>query len=437
MNPSLKRPLVLALVLVAFGRNARADTAAAAPPQDEAGIAKMMKVTWSQEVLPAGARAETLRELLERGQEILINDHPPASPWLSAAGILVDAPAEVVFKVFSDFAKFPEFMPMTEQAVPTVVGPNLVDVVFTVNIKFTFLSYRITYSCYHYNRPDLFRTDWCHHTGEFRVNSGFYQALPVDNGRRAMLFYSVYSVPTSSFARSIYAREPMLEMMTNVSAATVVVRKLKERAEEVYRQSPGYAPLPAHPPAKPIQDILLNDPQTLKLLAQQGKVLVLEDGPTVYVTAGTVVPAPAEKAFDLVARFEDAPRYIPGVRRVEFRGQGPSGPRYFWTVEMNLVFLTYKYQYTLEYQMHRPREMDWMIPGPAGAVPGFWRFIPLEDGQSCLIFNGSTADIRAMGWLPRYILKVQPSLEYALIGSQGAIAINATKDYIQKPALGR
>jgi ribosome-associated toxin RatA of RatAB toxin-antitoxin module len=425
---------ILAVILAALGIQARAGEAPAPRdqlPQDEAGIAKMMKVTWSQEVLPVGAKAETLRELLQRGEVILINDHPPASPWLSAAGILVDAPPEVVFGVFTDFAKFPEYVPMCEKAAPTLLAPNWVDVEFTVSIKLAIVSYDITYSCYHYNRSALFRTDWCKHAGEFSVNSGFYQALPADGGRRTMLFYSVYSVPNSSFVRSIYAREPTLEMMTSVSTATMMVRALKKRAEEVYRQSPGYVPLPPRPAAPPIQEILLGDPQTLKLLAEQGKILVLEDGPTVYVTAGTVVKAPPDKAFDLVARFEDAPRYIPGVRRVEPRGQGAKGPRYFWSVEMNLAFLTYRYEYTLDYELDRPDQIRWMIPREAGDAPGFWRFIPLEGGRSCLIFNGATADVRAMGWIPRYALKVEPTLEHALIGSQGAIAINASKDHIQ------
>jgi ribosome-associated toxin RatA of RatAB toxin-antitoxin module len=401
-------------------------------PKDEAGIARMMKISWTQEVLPPGGRPEVLHALLERGQVVLINDHHPVVPWMSAVGILIDAPPSVVFEVFSDFAKFPEYLPMTEKTVVTPLAPNLVDVQFTVNVKMAFLSYSITYSCYHYNRPAIYRTDWCLSAGEFKNNSGFYQAIPVDDGKRAMLWYSVHSEPDSSFVRSLYNREPTLELMTNVSAATMVVRALKKRAEDVYQHSPGYQALPKRGPGRPIQQTLLSDPQTLKLLAERGKILVLEDGPTVYVTAGTMVNATPEQAFDIVSRFVDAPIYIPGVRKVEEQGQGEKGPKYYWYVEMNLAFLTYKYEYNLEYQMNRPRQITWMIPRAAGDTPGFWQFVPLDQGQHCLIFNGATADIRAMGFIPRYALKVEPTLEHALIASQGTIAINATKDYIQQ-----
>jgi ribosome-associated toxin RatA of RatAB toxin-antitoxin module len=338
----------------------------------------------------------------------------------------------VVYQVFSDFAKFPEYVPMTQEAKPEIVGPNLVDVKFTVNVKMAFFSYSIIYSCYHYNRPAIYRSDWCLSGGEFKNNSGFYQAIPVDEGRRSMLWYSTHSEPNSSFLRSLYTREPTLELMTNVSAATMLARALKQRAEEVYRQSPGYQPLPKRGAPRPIQEVLLDDPQTLKLLAERGKILVLEDGPTVYATAGTVVNAPPEQAFDVVARFEDAPQYIPGVRKVESRGQGAKGPKFFWAVEMNLAFLTYKYEYELEYELDRPRRINWMIPRTAGDAPGFWQFVPLDQGRHCLIFNGSTADIRAMGLIPRYALKTEPTLEHALIASQGTIGISATKDYIQQ-----
>ena len=435
MKRNARRGLVLLALVFSLPRSGPAGTPAPRDqlPKDEAGIAKLMNVTWPQEILPPGARPEVLRALLERGQVILINDHPPVVPWMSAAGILVDAPPEVVYRVFTDFPGFTQFMPMTEQAVPTPVGENIVDVEFTVNVKLAIVSYAITYGCYHYNRPALYRTDWCMSHGEFEVNSGFYQALPADGGKRSMLFYSVYSLPRSSFLKGLYTREPTLEMMTNVSTAVMVTRALKARAEEIYRKSPGHQALPPRAKARPIQETLLEDPKTLTLLAERGKILVLEDGPTVYATAGTVIAAPVEKAFDRVARFEDAPSYIPGVRQVEARGRGAKGPLYFWAVEMNLAFLTYKYDYTLEYELDRPRQIAWQIPRSAGPAPGFWRFIPLDGGRA-LIFNGSTADIAAMGFLPRYALKVEPTLEHALIGSQAAIAINSAKDHIEKPA---
>jgi ribosome-associated toxin RatA of RatAB toxin-antitoxin module len=160
--------------------------------------------------------------------------------------------------------------------------------------------------------------------------------------------------------------------------------------------------------------------------------LILEDGPTVYVTAGTIVQAQSDKAFEVVSRFEDCPSYIPGVRRVEKVGEGKNGPIYDWKVSMNLVFLEYKSDYTLNYNFEPPRQITWDIPEAEDQEEkGFWRFIPIEDGEACLIFNGSTADIREMGWLPRYALKLEPTLEYALLGSQGTLTINTTKERIQ------
>lgn len=272
-------------------------------PKDEAGIAKMMKISWAQEVLPAGGNPELLHALLERGQVVLINDHHPVVPWMSSIGILVDAPPEIVFQVFNDFAHFHEFMPMTEKTVVTPLAPNLVDVQFRVTVKMTFFSYSLPYSCYHFSRPGIYRSDFCLSGGEFRNCSGFYQAIPVDGGKRCMFWYSIHSEPNSSLVRGMYNREPILELMTSLSGGVMVARAIKQRAEAAYQHSPGYQALAKRGPGRPIQQTLLSDPQTLKLLAERGKILVLEDGPTVYVTAGTMVNATPEFTISITFAF--------------------------------------------------------------------------------------------------------------------------------------
>jgi ribosome-associated toxin RatA of RatAB toxin-antitoxin module len=427
MKMSIKFIVMMMLLGLAY---AQAEDVSIAPPQGMAEVKEMMKVTWDQHILPPGADPEVLKALLEVGEVIIMNDNPPVVPWMSAAGVLVDAPAEVVFSVVTDFERYPDFVPMTASTKVKEISPNLEEVDFNLRIQVAFIGYTYEYGVYHYHRPPL-RTDWSLSHGEFDICAGFWELIPVEDGLRTMTFYSTYAEPRSGFVKAIYKREPSLEMLTNVSTATVVVRAAKEKAEEIYSGSPNYVAPPSPGPKQAIDKVLLRDPRTLKLLTEKGKLLILEDGPPVYVTAGTLVSAPAEKAFEIVSHFEDCPSYIPGVRKVEKRGQGKAGPIYDWEVSMDLVFLEYKSEYTFDYNFDRPSQITWMMPlKTGGEVQGFWRFIPIEGGSSCLVFNGSTADIREMGWLPRYALKVEPTLEYALLGSQGTLTINSVKERI-------
>ncbi len=427
MKTSIK--LIMVLMLMSFA-SAQAEDVSIPPPQDMTEVKDMMRITWDQHILPPGADPEVLKALLQVGEVIIMNDNPPVVRWMSAAGVLVDAPPETVFSVVTDFEHYPDFVPMTSSASVKELSPNLEKVNFNLRIQVAFIGYTYKYGIYHYHRPPL-RTDWSLSYGEFDICVGFWELIPVDDGLRTMAFYSVYSEPSSGFVKAIYKREPSLEMLTNVSTATMVVRAAKEKAEKTYSSSPSYVAPPEAGPKQAIDKVLLRDPRTLKLLTEKGKLLILEDGPTVYVTAGTLVSAPAERAFEIVSRFGDCPSYIPGVRKVEKRGQGKAGPIYDWEVSMDMVFLEYQSEYTLDYNFDRPSQITWIMPRKTGGnIQGFWRFIPVEGGSSCLIFNGSTADIRDMGWLPRYALKVEPTLEYALLGSQGTLTINSTKERI-------
>lgn len=99
---------------------------------------------------------------------------------------------------------------------------------------------------------------------------------------------------------------------------------------------------------------------------------------------------------------------------------------------MDLVFIDYNHKYDLEYLENFPQGMTFMIDRPCcGPAQGFWQFIPIEQGKKSLIFNGSTVDVRSMGVIVRTALKLEPTLEYALLGSQALLGINSLKDRIQ------
>ena len=413
------------LVLLAAGV-AHNEAAGVPPPRDMAALKKMMAVTWDLNVLPSGASARTLERLLEKGEVVIMNDNPVKGvPWMAVAGILVDAPPETVFGTATDFDHYPGMVPMTGKAhaEPAPGIPNLYEVHFGIELLFSWLS--IDYSVYHFHRPP-YRTDWAHASGEFDINCGFWQFLATEDGRHTMTFYSVYSLPRQSALRALYREEPALELMTNVATATMVVRAIKTEAEKRYGRK--LAPL-AEKAA--VETILTDDPQTLRLLAEKGKVLVLEPGPTVYATAGIVVDAPVETAYQVISNFEKYPSFIPGVKKVEMRGQGANGPKVYQEYSVKLFAFNLTVNGEQEYTMEPPNRMTWMIPREnSGDIMGFWRLVPLDNDTKCLMFNGSTEDIRSMGFVPGTALRLEPTLEYGLLAAQVIAGMDAFKKRI-------
>jgi len=226
----------------------------------------------------------------------------------------------------------------------------------------------------------------------------------------------------------IYAREPSLEMMTNVSTATMVVQAIRAEAEK--RQ--GLKPISQKPLAwSEVEKVLGSDPKTLGLLLERGNLLILEPGPTVYMIAGGLINAGIQSAYSVITDFKSYPEFVPGVKKVEYLGKTKSGESYQWDLEFDMVGFSYKQTPQWHYQFSPPSLVSWQIQRPCcGEAEGFWNLIPLEN--KTIIFNGTTADIRSMGRIPRYALSVEPTLEYASQASQGILVINALKKRIEE-----
>jgi len=423
--------LILGVLL--FSLQALADEPKIAPPpKNKEEIIQRMKVTYNQHILPQDASPLVLEHLLEIGEVIIFYDNPPVVDWMSAAGILINAPIEIVFETITDFDHYSEFVPMTEKAVAHKIYDNFYQVDYQLNVRLAIISYKMNYGVYHYHRPP-YRSDWCYAWGDFENNMciGFYELIPTADGKRTMAFYSVYSQPRSRLLRYIYSKNPVLEKLINVSTATLVIRAIKQEAEKRYKEQGGKITHLSKP--KPIFQVLEEAPESMKKILAQGKLLLLEDTSPVYVTAGSLVKADLKESWKVISNFPRYPEFIPGVKSVDCLGWGEKGPKYHWEIDMDLGIFHYKYGYDAEYEIKAPYLARWSIPiKDKPPAQGFWKLIPVD--SQTLIFNGSTADLRSMGWLLRAMLKIEPTFEHALLTSQSLVNISYITDEIEKKA---
>ena len=396
-------------------------------PKNQAEAEKLMRVTYDQHVLPAGANPATLEEMLKLGEVILFYDHPKEIPWMSAAGILIAAPVEKVYEAVMDHPNYAKYIPMTEGIDDHYLFGNFYQEDLHLKIKLAFVNYRMDYGLYDLRRPP-YRMDWSLAWGEFDRNVGFWELIPTPDGKSTMAFYSIYSEPRSKFFKMMYAAEPTLEMLTNVSTATMIAHAVKAEAE----RRVGVKPAPAKPTTgTELEKILAADPNTLGRFLERGKLLILEPGPTVYLIAGALVNANPARAYQVITDFSGYPKFVPGVKKVSKVGSGKGGDTYQFDTEFNLAGVKFDQSDQWTYQFASPEQVSWQIARPCcGAAPGFWKLIPL--GDKTIVFNGTTADIRALGRIPRYALSVEPTLEYATLASQGLLVINSIKSRIEK-----
>jgi hypothetical protein len=216
-------------------------------------------------------------------------------------------------------------------------------------------------------------------------------------------------------------------MMTNVSTAVMLVQAIKKEAEKRQGIKPAARSQTARTdPAK----ILEADPLSMLLFLERGNLVILEDGPTVYAIAGGIVNAPAARAFQVITDFKSYPQFVPGVKKVELLSANKGGEKYRWSLEYDLAFLKYTDLQEWLYQFSAPESVSWQISRPCcGPAPGFWKLVPRDD--KTIIFYGTTGDIRSLGQVPKYALKMEPTLEYAAFTSESLLVINSMKERIQ------
>jgi ribosome-associated toxin RatA of RatAB toxin-antitoxin module len=395
---------------------------------------EMMAVTVDQSVFGEGNGPEVLEALLEVGEVIIIDKNPEGVPWLASAGIIMDTPIETAYEAVTDFNSYPEFMPQTEGARVKEVAPNLYDVEFDIVVRIVYIPVKGLSAIYHYNRPPH-RTDWAGKDQEFALNYGYWQLAPIDGGRRTMGFYTIYSKINQGIAKQLLELDPALEMMAAMSAATIVVRAMKDRAEFLHQRAVGEKPPPSSSKHETITGILTENQVTVEYLASKGRLLVLEEGDQVITNVAVVFDHPPEAVWEWLVNVDDQSGNDPHIN-VEVLEKTESGmlARFKW--EISLV-LTFEADYVLRYELDRPRRLTWRnVPGEGNVegMEGSWDLIPLDNGKRTLAVFRNTFDLESLGWVMRALLKIEPTFELAIQASQNLAVVDNLEECLELSA---
>ncbi len=384
---------------------------------------RLMAVTIDRHIVGPGEDPSFLRALSDIGEVIIIDRNAGEVPWLASAGMLMDAPVEKAYESVTDFMSYPEFMPQTEGARVEEVAPGLYDVEFDIVVRIVYIPVKVVSAIYHYNQPP-FRTDWAAKNPEFNLNYGFWELIPVDEGKRTIAFYTLYSKINQGMAKRILETEPNLEMMASMSTSTLVVRAMKDRAELLHRRSGGQPPPERPAQDRGVLDILRENPGSLKSLGSGGRLLVIEESDPVMANVAVVFEHPPEKVWGWLIDVEGQTGNDPHLK-VDLIERSESGIKARFEWEVNLV-LTFTGDYILHYELEKPRRITWRsVPG-SGSIEGMhgsWDLLPLEGGKKTLALFRNTFDLESLGLLMKALLRIEPTFELAIQASQNLAVV--------------
>jgi len=390
---------------------------------------EVFEATLVESVKGRGIDPALLAEVLRTGQVVIVNDRPnnPDIPWLTTGGVLVNAPAERVFQVIEDTDHYHEFVPQTERAWSESLTDEVEIDHYDLAIQILFIKVKVPYSVYRYKQPPH-RVDWVAAEGEFDVNMGAYEVVPVPGlDDRSMLFYTSYALPRNAVVKSLFKRIPMLDMMLNLSTGTLVVRAMKERSEMLCQE----AGKTVRPPEKlELVKLMHRHPETLGKLAARGKLVVLENTDPLYFSGGVVVEKPRDEVFRDITDFEG----MSGIQEqveMEVLEKDERGARVRVNALLSLM-IDFESEYVLDYEFHPPDRINWTAEpgGDIEGVEGSWELVELSP-QKTLIFYRGTSDLESMGFMMRQLLKIEPAFALAIQASQAMYMVSDAKRWCE------
>jgi len=400
----------------------------------ETDLDRMMSLTLHRSVLTRGVDMATLESVLRRGEIVIVDETTGGDiPWLVAAGAMINAPPEEVWKTLSDFSRFPEWVPQTEKAISTVKGDR-VDVAYTIGFRFGFIHTTINYSVAQRLDPPR-RIDWVGTGGDIKKTFGYMELFPAEGGKKTMFFYAAWAIPQHLLLRKFLESEPVLDMMISMSTASVFVKKLKEQVEKGKTASPP-------PAAESRADLVKTPVETLLALSSRGPVLLFED-PTPEETAAGVEPLvtnwsifnlPPEQVYQEVTDYPQYGIYLPTVDKAEWIRQAGNTGEVEYKLTIQLPVLSKKTRYQLSEEFFPGQKVTWKyLKGDKFVNSGSWEIIPLEGGKKTLGFYRNRYTVQDLGTLANLVMKAIPDVQLAIKAVVSSTYIRATRDWLETP----
>ncbi|MCK4653268.1 MAG: SRPBCC family protein [Candidatus Cloacimonetes bacterium] len=172
----------------------------------------------------------TLKILLTKGELILLEEENGELKYITMA-ILIDTPLDKVWQVLTDFEKYPDFIPGHKDCKIIKKDNNEITVESAVEFKFMVIGSTVRYTTkYILKKPELIIIDT-----EINRETGRYKLIPIDEGKRVVLFRTKEAVDVDNFgrvAKFLVIQKPEMEFSLYLSPLRINMNAIKERAEK-------------------------------------------------------------------------------------------------------------------------------------------------------------------------------------------------------------
>jgi len=180
---------------------------------------------------------ERLREVLKKGVVVIVEEPPVEHKQFVTAGIWINAPREEVWKLVTDFVRYPEFFPEVETVMVLKSEGNARDVLHKVKSGISVLPLRFSYTLRFVLEPPG-RMTWSLVGGDLKFSDGSWELYEMEGGKETVVFYRItYEIVPKGFLvktviKYVSEKNPVFEVAAISATALTVVKSVKDELEK-------------------------------------------------------------------------------------------------------------------------------------------------------------------------------------------------------------
>ncbi len=178
-----------------------------------------------------------LASLLNKGQLIFIDNTKPGKPQFITAITLFNTPIGEVFSTITDYNHYVGHIPDTTDVKIVQKNGNIWLVSYKIEFKFSIISEHANYTLKQVLYPPKSIT-WTRIKGNLDKLEGSWHLVSVENGKKTIGFYRVYTDISSLgfLVRLLLEKQPLLNTAIATSSALVYVKAMRKWVDSKNRK---------------------------------------------------------------------------------------------------------------------------------------------------------------------------------------------------------
>jgi ribosome-associated toxin RatA of RatAB toxin-antitoxin module len=400
-------------------------------------VSAAWEVDWLKDI-----GTENMTALLEKGEVILLENPGAGGQRFACAGLLIDAPREEVWKELVNWERHREFMPNVTgvKQVKDPGGKVLTETNYAV--EFPLFSFTAVYTLEHALEPP-FRDSYEFVKGDIKDVRGCWELHPVDGGKKTAAFHRTWwNLKSMGYlAKSLYDRQPALEISTQMQIAALTMSSFKEwvetpATERGKKKGPGPVKETVNDPVPTFRNMNL---EPIARMLKHGDVTIVWNtmpGHRQFITSGARIGGSVREVYDTTTDFTHYPEFMPQIEKGAFRpGKNENEGEVDFRLKIMVGPIPFTYEYTFASIFDPPNGWRWTLArGDLKDVAGSWEIYRAGgEGESVALYT-LYADMRSMGRVVQYVLDKQPEMELSGNISSGALSVKAVKERVEKKA---